>query len=127
MGFGRSARWGCASAWMILAAWPLASVAQQAPAGTHAKAGKGAAGFTIERTPAWVQPLAYDASLPVPSAPYQFLFTEQQIRVQDGKSTHYQHSLRQINDTSALQQGGQIEVDFDPAYQRLVFHKIDII
>ena len=127
MGFGGSARQGCVGAWMILLAWPLASMAQQAPAGTHAKAGKGVATFTIERTPAWVQPLAYDATVPVPAAPYQFLFTEQQIRVQDGGSVHYEHTLRQINDTSALQQGGQIEIDFDPSYQRLVFHKIEIV
>ncbi len=138
MGFGRTARTGCVGAWLILAAWPLAASAQQAPGVTHPKAGKGArapgsaassaaATFTIARTPAWVQPLAYDASIPVPAAPYQFLFTEQQIRVQDGGSARYQHTLRQINDTSALQQGGQIELDFDPSYQRLVFHKIEIL
>jgi lipoprotein NlpI/transglutaminase-like putative cysteine protease len=137
MGFGRTARTGSVGAWLILAAWPLAASAQQPPNATHPKAGKGAhapgnaassaAAFTIARTPAWVQPLAYDASIPVPAAPYQFLFTEQQIRVQDGGSTRYQHTLRQINDTSALQQGGQIEIDFDPSYQRLVFHKIEIL
>ena len=134
MGFGKSARLGCTGALLIAAAWPLSGMAQQAAAphpkarGAHAPgAAASAPGFSIERTPAWVQPLTYDASIPVPAAPFQFLFTEQQIRVQDGTSTRYQHTLRQINDTSALQQGGQIEVNFDPSYQRLVFHKIDIV
>ena len=138
MGIGNSAWLRRAGACLILAACPLAGLAQPAAAGEHGKPAKGArapaqagsapaATFTIERTPAWVQPLAYDASVPVPAAPYQFLFTEQQVRVRDGGTEHYQHTLRQINDTSALQQGGQIEVDFDPSYQRLVFHQIDIL
>jgi len=83
--------------------------------------------FTIERTPAWVKPLAWDPAAPIAAAPYQFLVAEEQVRVSDGGVERYWHTLRQINDTSALQQGGQIELDFDPAYQHLVFHKIEIV
>jgi lipoprotein NlpI/transglutaminase-like putative cysteine protease len=126
MGIKKSARGACLGLWLVVAAAPLLVNAQQAKA-KPAKAAASAPGFTIERTPAWVQPVAWDAGAPVPAAPYQLLVADEQIRVQDGASTRYRHTLRQINDTSALQQGGQIEIDFDPAYQRLVFHKIDIL
>ena len=122
---------------LVAAAWPLLAGAQPAAGETHTHA-KGAprtasaatAGkpnVTIERTPAWAQPLAADPSVTVPAAPYQLIVAEEQLRVLDHGTEHYHHTIRQINDTSALQQGGQIELSFDPAYQRLVFHKIDIV
>ena len=129
-----SVRAACLGTWLAVAAWPSMVFAQDAAAHAKAKAGHPPAtassaspGFAIGRAPAWVQPLAYDPSVPVPAAPYQFLIAEEQMRVQAGGTEHYYHTLRQINDTSALAQGGQIELDFDPAYQRLVFHKIEIV
>ena len=136
MGIRNSARAVGLGAWLAVAAWPSAGFAQEAAA--HAKAKVKAAhasvaassatpGFSIARAPDWVQPLAWDPATPVPAAPYQFLVAEEQMRVQPGGTEHYYHTLRQVNDTSALAQGGQIELDFDPAYQRLVFHKIEIV
>ena len=136
MGLAKTIRARTALWCLAAAAWPLAT-AHAATGDTHARA-KGAphaasAGtpaqptFTIERTPAWAQPLAADPSVPVPAAPYQFLVAEEQVRVLDHGVEHYRHTIRQINDTSALQQGGQIELVFDPAYQRLVFHQVDIL
>lgn len=134
MGIRNSARAACLGAWLAVAAWPSSGFAQEAAAHAKAKAARAPAaaasassGFTIARAPAWVQPLAWDPSTPVPAAPYQFLIAEEQMRVQAGATEHYYHTLRQINDTSALAQGGQIELDYDPAYQRLVFHKIEIV
>lgn len=119
---------------LILAAASTAASAEPAPAShpkgkpAHAAAAAASAPeLTVERTPAWVKPVAWDPASPIGAAPYQFLVAEEQIRVQDGSVERYWHTLRQINDTSALQQGGQIEMDFDPAYQHLVFHKIDIV
>ena len=121
---------------LVAAAWPLAATAQQAASDTHARARAtphaapatpAAATFTIERNPAWVQPLALDPAAPVPAGPYQLLVSEEQVRVLDHGAEHWHHAIRQINETSALQQGGQIEMTFDPAYQRLVFHKIEIV
>ncbi len=134
MGIRNSAQAAWLGAWLAVAAWPSSGVAQEAAAhakakGAHASAAASSAspGFTIGRTPAWVQPLAVDPSTPVPVAPYQYLVAEEQIRVQPGGTEHYYRTLRQVNDSSALAQGGQIELDFDPAYQRLVFHKIEIV
>ena len=129
MGIGKSA-WiaSLGLCWVVAANAQQAAVARTPAKTAHAAiASASAPGFTIERTPAWVQPLAYDRAAPVPAAPYQILVADEQIRVQDGTSTSYRRYMRQINDTSALQQGGQIEIDFDPAYQRLVLHKIDIL
>ena len=134
MGIRNSVRGSCLGLVWLVAATPLLAAPRAVVAPARAKPGHAAAraaaaapGFTIERTPAWVQPVAWNDAAPVPAAPYQLLVADEQIRVQDGTSTRYRHTVRQINDTSALQQGGQVDIDFDPAYQRLVFHKIDIL
>ncbi|MBW8779226.1 MAG: DUF3857 domain-containing protein [Burkholderiales bacterium] len=122
---------------LVAAAWPLAAGAQPAGGDMHPRAksaprtasaaAPGQATFTIERTPAWVQPLAADPAVPVPAGPYQLVVAEEQVRVLDHGAEHYRHTIRQINDTSALQQGGLIDLSFDPKYQRLVFHQVDIV
>jgi len=137
MNNARTIRARALGACLVAAAWPLIAGAQPAgnDAHAHAKVAPHVASavapaqptFTIEHTPAWAHPLAVDPSVPVPAAPYQLLVAEEQVRVLDHGSEHYRHTIRQVNDTSALQQGGQIELTFDPAYQRLVFHQVDIV
>ncbi|MEP6503863.1 MAG: DUF3857 domain-containing protein, partial [Betaproteobacteria bacterium] len=131
MGIGKSAWGACLGLGLVFATLAPAANAQEAVGTAHAKAKPAHAtssGFTTSTTPSWVRPVAVDPGTPMPAAPYQILVSDEQIRVQDGASTaRYRHFIRQINDTSALQQGGQIEVDFDPAYQQLVFHKIEVL
>jgi len=139
MGIERLARAACLGLLCIIASGPRIAAAEDTSGSTHTKpqarpkaahaAGAAASspGFTIAPTPAWVQPLAYDPAAPIASASYQILLSDEQTRVQDGGSVRYRRYMRRINDSSALQQGGQIEVEFDPSYQRLVFHKIEIL
>lgn len=84
-------------------------------------------GFTVERPPAWVQPLAVDPSIALDAASLQLLVDDEQVRVDANGTTRFLHFVRQINDAAGLQQGGQIEFEFDPGYQRLVLHKLEIV
>jgi len=90
------------------------------------KTSKPTAGFTITSTPTWVQPLAVDASMAVPAAPLQLLLVDRQTRVEAAGTVHYSHFVRRVNDTAGLQKAAQIEVEFDPSYQKLTLHQLTL-
>ncbi len=115
------------------AAWGAGSTVASARTGPVAKvaaapADKAAAGFTIAQIPAWVTPLAADPAPALPMAPLQVLLIDRQTRVerQGGATWRYQHAVRKINDTAGLQAGAQIEIEFDPSYQKLQLHRLEI-
>lgn len=98
------------------------------PAPAKAPAAKVAApeGYSVAPAPAWVAPQSPDPSITLPAAPVQVLLMDHQTRVDPAGTWRYQHAVRQITDSAGLQQGSQIQVDFDPSYQRLVFHRLEI-
>ncbi|MCC9597229.1 MULTISPECIES: DUF3857 domain-containing protein [unclassified Rubrivivax] len=107
--------------WAALAAGLLA-------AGAAAAAPK-TAGFEIGREPAWVQPMSasgLDAGLP--AAPLQVLLVDQQTRLPAGRgpSERYRHVVRQVRDASGLENASQISIEFDPSYERLTLHRLEL-
>lgn len=130
MGFGKPRAFARVSILVAGLATMAGAPAQQASAKAPkaaAKARAGAAGFSIERPPAWVQPLAWDPATPIAPASYQILVSDEQVRVQPGGNADYRHYIRRINDAAGLAAGGQIEIEFDPSYQKLVLHQVDIL
>ena len=117
---------------MAQAAAPAKSPAKPVaakPATAKAPAAKVASpeGYSIAPAPAWVAPLSADPSITLPAAPVQVLLMDHQTRVDPAAGTwRYQHAVRQITDSAGLQPGSQIQLDFDPSYQRLVFHRLEI-
>jgi lipoprotein NlpI/transglutaminase-like putative cysteine protease len=109
-------------------ALPKAPAKPASAPGAKAAEPAGAAGYTIAPPPAWVQPLVAQAMPPeLPRAPMQFALIERQNRL-EAKSVHRFHrAVRQVNDTAGLQQAAQMEIEFDPSYQRLVLHQVDVI
>jgi lipoprotein NlpI/transglutaminase-like putative cysteine protease len=110
---------------LLLAASPatvLAATPKAKPAGTTAE------GFGIEAAPSWVQPIAPDPALnaAVSKAPLQFLLIDVQSRASVGDEAHFRHVVRQVNDAAGLQAGAQIQVEFDPSYQTLLLHRIEL-
>src|SRR5574343_199382 len=115
---------------------PPAATAAPASASSAAKAKKSAPtatpatkeaeGFSIAPAPAWVLPLLPEASTGLPSAPLQVLLMDRQTRIEPSGTVRYQHVLRQINEASGLQKGAQIELDFDPSFQKLQFHRLEV-
>lgn len=82
--------------------------------------------FTIERIPSWVQPVAAEAVSGLDPAPVQVLLVDRQTRVGKSSTTYFTHAVRQINDNAGVQKGAQIQIEFDPSYQRLVLHQLFI-
>ena len=87
----------------------------------------GPTGFTVEPVPDWVLPLQPDASVQLPPAPLHMLLADRQTRVGPDGVVRYRHAVRQINQAAGLQQGAQIEIEFDPTYQKLALHSIEIV
>jgi lipoprotein NlpI/transglutaminase-like putative cysteine protease len=84
--------------------------------------------FAIGPAPAWAQPVSPDAGLSaaLPKAPLQFLLIDLQTRTAPGEETQYRHVVRQVNDAAGLQAGAQIQIDFDPSYQALTLHRLEL-
>lgn len=99
------------------------------PAGTSAagRAAPSTPGHVVEPAPAWVETLEADAALiaQLPRAPLQLLLDDNQVRLDPkGPPTRYVHVIRQISDTGGLQAGAQLQVNFDPSYERLALHRL---
>jgi lipoprotein NlpI/transglutaminase-like putative cysteine protease len=76
--------------------------------------------------PAWV----VDPGTPQPpseSAAVQVLLMDHQTRLEPTGTVRYQHAVRAITSTAGLQSGSQITVDFDPSYQRVVLHQLQLL
>ncbi len=125
---------------LALAVAALHAVAAQKPAPeTRAPAPSGAASktpanvpkapftFSVEPVPAWVVPARESRDARVDRAPLHYKVIDDQT-LDDGKAVvRFSRVLRVVNDTSGLGQAAQLELVFDPGYQALVFHHVDIV
>lgn len=76
--------------------------------------------------PSWVAPTAAEAgSAPVP-APTQFALIDRQTRVGGDGVTRFERLVRDVHQAAGLETAAQIQIEFDPAYQRLVMHALHI-
>ena len=57
----------------------------------------------------------------------QFLLVDQQFRVETGKTTSYNRYVSRAVNDGGVDAVSHIEVVFDPSYQRLTFHRLDVI
>ncbi|HEV8691811.1 MAG TPA: DUF3857 domain-containing protein [Ideonella sp.] len=125
---------------LCLAAGALPALAATAPAVPAAAATKpaakpagkpaaAAADFTIEPVPAWVQPVPVDPALvaAMPKAALQFLLLDRQTRVDRNEETHFSRWVRQITESGGLEAGSQLQIEFDPSYQTLALHKLELV
>lgn len=84
-------------------------------------------GYTIEPVPAWVVPAVERASAPVDPAPMHYRVIDDQIRVEAKSVWNYSRVVRVPNDAAGLAVASQIELDFDPSYQTLALHQLDLV
>jgi hypothetical protein len=84
----------------------------------------------IEKTPGWVRVTAYPYSSEVPQAEISdgvyYRVVEDQYRLSEEGSESYSRIAMEIVDFHGLEEAAQIQVEYDPAYERLRFHRIDI-
>ena len=128
---GQRALRAAALVWAVVigaSAWAQTAPAKPAPARPAAKApAEQGGGFNIEPIPAWVVPAVERPSAPVDPSPMHYRVIDDQIRV-DAKSVwNYSRVVRVPNDAAGLTVASQIELDFDPTYQTLSLHQLDLI
>lgn len=116
---------GCAAAFVVQAATPAAK--SSAPNGARPAAA--AAGYTVEPTPGWVLPAPPEpAGLRLEAAPMHYALLDEQLQLDErGGTTAYQHVVRVVDEAAGLAQAAQLELVFDPAYQTLALHQLEVV
>lgn len=107
---------------------PAPAASKRPPAPAKGNAAKPADSYTVEPVPAWVEAVPVDAALAaqLPRAPVHMLLDDMQTRVEAGSQAHYVHVLRQVNESGGLESASQIQIEFDPSYERLALHTLAI-
>lgn len=79
-------------------------------------------------TPNWLRPLTgkpVTPNLDDISDGYYFELIEYQVNL--GTQTEYNKTIKHIFDQAGVEGAGQVSVLFDPSYQQLVFHQVNIL
>lgn len=112
----------------LAAACPAAWAATAATAKKPAAAPAAPQGYTLAPAPGWVRAVPVDTLPAAAPASLQVLLMDRQTLVGGPGGTHrYRRNLRQVNDAAGLQKGAQIELEFDPSYQKLVWHQLEVV
>ncbi len=130
-------------------AWPLLASAQTAPrpadrkapitrppatkpstkpaTSTAAEPARAAFSFQIAPQPAWVVNAPLPTGAPAAAAPMHYRIIDEQVRVEGTSASEYTRLIRVIGDSAGLAVASQIELEFDPAYQTLVLHRLEVV
>lgn len=106
-----------------LAPWAALLVALACPAAA-AKSN-----FSVQPPPAWVQTIAPPAGADrnEPEDGLRCMLDDRQARVTTNGSQYYNHYVRQVTTSAAVEQVSQLRLDFEPSYQSLVIHHIRVV
>jgi len=111
-----SVLWSC---WLVVGMALQCGVAQARPGS-----------YATGAVPAWVVPVsvtAADAETIAPRGNVAYVLHDQQVRVEARGSVHYTHSALRALDGRGVEQVAHVSVNFDPSYQRLTFHTLNVI
>lgn len=81
----------------------------------------------VAPTPKWVAPVAPASKEEVPAAALHYAVRDFQTKVDANEVERYAHVVRVLNQVAGLENGAQIEVEFDPSYQTLAFHELAVV
>jgi hypothetical protein len=85
-------------------------------------------GYTVEPAPSWVTPSpSTDEAAAESSAPMSYRVIDEQYQLGAKSETHYLHVVRVINQSAGLDAGSRIEIQFDPTFQKLVLHHLELV
>lgn len=77
--------------------------------------------------PRWISPMEY-AQPKVPSDEIvDYLLIDNQAKMSDTNANYFYRQVSQPKTTEGLEQVSRIEVEFNPAYQKLILHDISIV
>src|SRR5205085_7966205 len=87
-------------------------------------------GFTVQPPPAWVQPAPQptdEARAKDAESGVRFLLDDQQVRVGERGVQYYYHLVERVSSAAAVEQVSRLQLDFEPSYQSLVIHHINVL
>jgi lipoprotein NlpI len=107
-----------------------ATWAQPAKAGTSRRAAPppdaAAEGFVVEPVPAWVKPVSAEPAPAGAASALYYLALDRQTRLGAGPELRFERRVLQVLQSAGLETASQVQIDFDPSYQTLVLHRIEI-
>lgn len=102
--------------------------AKRSTPAVKAPSAKSEEGYALEPTPSWVQAQTVDQALvaQLPRAPIHVLLEDLQTRLDRDDQSQFVHIVRQVNESGGLESASQIQIDFDPSYQTLALHTLEV-
>lgn len=79
---------------------------------------------TTSEAPGWIDPIPVSKPDVKENWPYYYLDIERQINLSE--QTVFHHYRYQVLTSEGMQEMSDISIEFDPSFQKLVFHKIEI-
>lgn len=103
---------------------PSRAAAAKAPSAAQTPS----SGFQVGAPAPWVRPMVPDRQLAqaLPPSPVHVLMSDRQTLVEQARATHYVHAVRLIRESAGLETGAQIQIDFDPTYEKLTLHHVRV-
>jgi hypothetical protein len=88
-----------------------------------------AAQFDVRRAPAWIDTIAIDphATSSNVRSGIEGLLDDHQVRVAGANVDEYFRRVRQVVTSAGVQNASELNIDFDPSFQRLVIHEVWVI
>lgn len=81
--------------------------------------------------PAWVQTLDADTAIEVPRQNVRWgiydILRDHQTKAGDANETRFHRTVRKVLSPSGVQNASEIELDFDPTFERLSIHDVTIV
>jgi hypothetical protein len=107
-----------------LAPWAALLFALACPVAAAAKPD-----FKVQPPPAWVQAVAppADADRREPEDGLRCMLDDRQVRVTPKGSESFYHYVQQVTTSAAVEKISQLQFDFEPSFQTLVIHHINVV
>ncbi|HEX8119228.1 MAG TPA: DUF3857 domain-containing protein, partial [Pyrinomonadaceae bacterium] len=85
--------------------------------------------FNVQPPPAWVQTIAPPAGAEQkqPEDGLRCMLDDRQVRVTAEGSQNYNHLVQQVTTSAAVERVSQLQLDFEPSYQTLVIHHVNLV
>jgi transglutaminase-like putative cysteine protease len=87
--------------------------------------------FDVRPAPSWIETLAVDTSVAIARQNVRWgiydLLSDHQVRAGDGGEWQYFRTVRNVLSPSGVQNASELELDFDPSFERLVIHHVEIV
>jgi lipoprotein NlpI/transglutaminase-like putative cysteine protease len=83
-------------------------------------------GYAIEPEPGWITPAPAGEDAPLSRAPMHYALLDYQFHADADGNTRFERAIRVVNEPAGLDTASQIQVEFDPTWQKLSLHRLRV-